>query len=124
MWNKFVQKIQGVLVEGDPNVRPTTIWNWLPMKLWGWKMAAVLRVSDEVARAGYRIGYQPTVGGKALIGAARLNSAIFHDRVFRVRIGREACTFFAQDLQGREIELDLVDRTTIKDGSFQAAPLR
>jgi len=119
MWRKFDHKgIVGTRVYGDTRVASTNLFNWLYMKFWGWKTAIVFHVGDESARCGYRIGYQP------IIGNARLNTTVFHDKVFRVRIGREDCVFFAVDRDLQEVSLRMGDRTPIKGGSYQIAPLR
>jgi hypothetical protein len=124
MWKRFKGQIKGTLVEGDPSVRATTIWNWLLMKLWGWKTVAVFAVGVGDAEHGYRIGYLPMKNGDTLVGQARLNIEIFPDLFFRVRIGREPCTFFALNLSGAEIALRLIAREDTRTGAHRDVPLR
>jgi len=122
-WKKFDGKAVGVKVEGDSNVRPTTFVNRPYMQWFGWKTVAVFRVSAEIAKAGYRWGYIPTANGLA-IGVPMLSVEVFHDKVFRVRVGREDCTFFAVDADGKEVGLVFVEKTTKKNGFFAETPLR
>jgi hypothetical protein len=123
MWKSFKGTIAGTQVEGDPKVRPTTIWNWLPMKLWGRKTTVVFRVSFTEAQRGYRIGYKPLLQG-GVVGRAMYNGKVFHNQLFRVRIGRESCIFFAVGVKGSEVQLDFVAREDIKTGEHQETPLR
>lgn len=124
MWLRFNREVAGVLVPGDITVPPTTFWNWPWMVFSGWKMVAVLRVADGVAARGYYIGYRPTVQGRSAVWKQRLQSDVFHAPVFRMRIGREPCTFFAIGVDGTEECLELVVTEDIKRGRHRKMPLR
>jgi hypothetical protein len=104
-------------VEGDPDVRPTTLLNWFFMKRWGWKTVQILEVSKEAAFAGYRLGYRPA------FGQARLQSNELTHLAFKVLIGHEPCDFFAVDKGGKEIPLKLGARTAKKDPKYAIFPL-
>jgi hypothetical protein len=117
MWKRFQGKIQGIHVDGDAESPPTEWWNHLYLALWGWKVVTVFEVTEEAAMSGYRIGYLP------FDGKAMLESAMNHDRRFRMKIGHEACTFFAIAPDGTEAELKVVSRTMKDDVKHKDAPL-
>jgi hypothetical protein len=95
-WKRFDPiRTTGVKIEGDSNVRATTCWNWARMKRREWQTVAVFQVSAEDAERGFRIGYIPTKSGKSMVWKARRNSQVYHDQVYRVLVGAEACIFFA-----------------------------
>ncbi|MEN9558186.1 MAG: hypothetical protein RL141_555 [Candidatus Parcubacteria bacterium] len=118
MWYRIYgyPPVEGVLVQGDETCPRTRWWNHLYLLLWGWKTVAVFEVSEEDARLGYRVGYEP------LEGAAMFQTKTSYARRFRMRIGREACKFFAFRDNG-EVSLTLVIETDIWDAAYHDAPL-
>lgn len=118
MYKRFDGAVVGLEVAGDLAAPPTQWWNHLFLALWGWNTVAVLEVSEEAAKAGYRVGY------RSFFGATMLETEVLHARRFRMRIGHEPCTFFALDASGREVPLLLVERTTKRDPVYQDISLR
>ena len=116
MWKEVLFKYRGVRVEGDKKVPPTRWWNYHLLLWWGWKTVAVLQVSPEDAKRGYQIGFRAS-NGEAKI----MEQSVFHRR-FRMRIGREDCTFFALK-DGQEIPLSLVARVKKNDPQYVDVPL-
>ena len=113
MWYRYREKVQGTAVFGDPMVPATKWWNHLVLLFFRWKTVVVFEVGLAAAKAGYRVGYLP-VNGKAMI-----KDAGNFDQRFRMRIGRETCTFFAIAADGAEVPIRIVVRTTIDDFQHQ-----
>jgi hypothetical protein len=121
---QIVPRCKGVLVRGDPNVASTNLLNWAYMvHMGGWKTAAVFRVAPTDAICGYRIGYRPSNPDQWIIGKERILAELHTSELFRVRIGREDCTFYAVGRDGKEIPLETVARTAVKSGTYKDAPL-
>lgn len=118
MYRKFDGQVAGLAVAGDLAAPLTRWWNHLFLALWGWKTIVVLEVSEEAAKAGYRVGY------RSFFGTTMLGEGVLHTRRFRMRIGHEPCTFFAADASGREVPLLLVERTTKSDPVYRDISLR
>ena len=117
-WQKFKGEVKGTRVEGDPAARPTRWWNWWYLAWWGWGTVVVFQIKYKIySSKGYRVGYKPSKG------ATRVKNVILQNRRFRMRIGHEACTFFAFNQKWKEIPLRLVARTTIWDAKYQKVPL-
>jgi hypothetical protein len=123
MWREFKGSITGTRIGGDPKVRPTTVWNRRLMKLWGWKTVVIFRVSFIEAQRGYRIGYKPLLRG-GVVERTMYNGKVFYNQLFRMRIGREPCVFFAVNVKGSEVQLEFVAREDIKTGEHRETPLR
>lgn len=110
MWKKIdATQINGTLVTGDSRAPATRWWNrwWLALR--GWKTAVILGVPEKAVMKGYQVGYKPAEG------PARLKDEVQYDYEFAVRIGREDCTFFVVDIDGQEISVASVKRSTVKD---------
>lgn len=117
-WNKFTGQVEGVQVHGDKDVKPTRWWRHLFLALWGWKTIVVLEVDDPHAAAdGYRIGYVP------FRGPAKLKDRVLVDRCFRMKVGREDCTFFAVNRFGKEVALRVIARTGKDNPTYWDLPL-
>lgn len=117
-WEKFHGRVRGFPVEGDKSVAPTTWWRHIFLALWGWKTVVVLEVEDPHAAAdGYRIGFIP------FRGTPQLKQKVLVDRCFRMKVGREDCTFFAVDRSGREIALRVIARTDRNNPTYHDVPL-
>ncbi|MEO5928254.1 MAG: hypothetical protein ABIO72_06010 [Patescibacteria group bacterium] len=116
-WKTFPGSVQGQKIEGDATASPTTWWNHLYMAKWGWKTVTVFEVTEEDALIGYQVGYKPFEGDVKADGKKH------HDRRFRLKIGHEDCTFFAATLDGTEVPITVVTRTTKDDAAYQDAPL-
>lgn len=116
-WIDFSGSCEGVMVKGDNNATAT---NGLTTNLrtkYTRRYGAYFKVSDEHARAGYYIGYKPTIGTcQASVCMTRCN-----ERKFMEKIGRETCYFFAIDLQGHEIPIKLVGTFPVSDNIIQQA---
>lgn len=117
MWKKYHSEILGTAIEGDRTSPPTRWWNHIFLVLWGWKTVTVFGVSEEAVRIGYRVGYRP------LCGQSMVEDRISHEPTFRMRVGHEACTFFAVTADGQEIPLQTVGRTVKNDPNYKNAPL-
>lgn len=104
-WEPYKKNIVGTRVEGDPGQPETNWWNHL-LLIRRWTKLAVFRVKPQVAGTGFRIGF------KNFAGKAYLLDEVLNTVTFAVRLGREACTFFALDLEGIEtpITLELTTR--------------
>jgi hypothetical protein len=117
-WKTFSGRVEGVHVHGDKDVKPTRWWRHLFLALWGWKTVAVFEVEDpHAATDGYRIGFVP------FNGPAKLRERVCVDRCFRMKIGREDCTFFAVDRSGKEIALRVIARTDRNNPTYTDVPL-
>lgn len=118
MWKKFdASQIKGTLVHGDARV-PKTRWWLLPLLfLFFWKKRAVLSVAPADVPLGFRLGYKPA------FGPSRLSERLISDKRFQVRIGREACVFFAVSPEGHEVPLRLAGETDKSDPWLKALPL-
>ncbi|MBP9747587.1 hypothetical protein KBD13_01460 [Patescibacteria group bacterium] len=117
MYKVFKGQVAGLEMAGDLAAPPTKWWNHLYLALWGWKTIVVLEVSEEVAKAGYRVGY------RSFFGRVMLGEGVLHARRFRMQIGHEPCTFFAVDAAGHEVPLLLVERTTKNNPVYAGLPL-
>lgn len=116
-WQIFKGSVVGTRVEGDLAAPPTRWWNHLYLLLYGWNKVAVLRLVKLKAAYGvYYIGYV------ALRGSARITKVYAGSHV-RMRIGREPCRFFALELDGKEIPLDLVGVFDKKYPAYTDIPL-
>jgi hypothetical protein len=113
MWNRYREKVQGAAVLGDPRVPSTRWWNHLVLLFLYWKTVIVFEVEAATAKEGYHVGYLPRSG------RAMVKDTINHDQRFRMRIGREACTFFAIATDGTEIPIKIRSRTTMDDPVYQ-----
>ncbi|MFA6100187.1 MAG: hypothetical protein WC750_04955 [Patescibacteria group bacterium] len=101
-WEKFSDKVEGKLVEGDKTAPPTKWWNFHWLLLFGWKNVVIFKVSQEAAERGYHVGFRP------LIGEAQFHFVTCHSRSFKMSLGHEDCTFFAIDDKGHEIPIELL----------------
>lgn len=82
-------EIQGTLVSGDTVAPPTRWWNHLYLARWGWKRVAVFKVQQKpVSSILSYVGYYD------FRGRARVTRKPIFCQFFRVRVGRESCTFF------------------------------
>lgn len=118
MWERHNKRVEGVLVPGDPSVPPTRWWNHLFLALWRWKTVAVFEVADPLeAIDGYCVGFRP------MEGPAKVEMGVEHNRRFRMKVGHEACTFFATNLGGNEVRIRLITTTTISDKAYADVPL-
>lgn len=107
-----LDSVRGLQVEGDPGVPPTPS---NPLKLFWhihfvWRTVTVLG-AVEMPLGGFFLGFKNFRGETY----RRVGPVSGVTRWFAVRIGREACTFFAVDRFGREIPLQVVARTTKDD---------
>ncbi|MBU1032435.1 MAG: hypothetical protein ABH820_02750 [Patescibacteria group bacterium] len=120
MWKKFnANEIVGVEIKGDSFAPPTRWWNHFFLALWGWTTVAVFQVIRPIHTLnGYRIGYKPFKGP-----ARVMSKALKDDPMFRMKIGHEDCIFFAIDLNGEEVPIELVKRTHNKDPEYKGIPL-
>lgn len=105
MWREYPGRVEGLLLAGDKNVPPTKWWNhlWLIHRVW--KTVSVLVVPVEVK--AYRVGYIPESG------VAMFSTKVLNVPWFAVRHGYEDCRFFAVDLEGTELPIDVSRRTTV-----------
>lgn len=87
---------------GDETAPPTRFYNRLQLALWGWKTAAVFAVSEEDADARYYVGFAPKKG------RPMISTTILNRRQVALRIGHEACRFFARNEQGEPVRLSLI----------------
>lgn len=97
MWNRFNGSVRGTFVRGDKASPKTRWYNHLFLALFGWKTVTIFSIPAEDAKRGYRVGYLP------FDGEPMVESELNHESRFRMRIGHEACTFFAVDADGAEI---------------------
>lgn len=115
-------RITGTAAEGDPTVPATRWWN-LPFLLrFYWKKVTVFEVilpskDGWIPDIGYRVGY------KTDRGVTLVCNTILRGMLFRVRNGREDCTFFIIDLDDREREIRMVRQTDIADPMYASVPL-
>ena len=102
---KYSGRVDGLLLAGDKNVPPTKWWNhaWLRFRVW--KMVSVLCVPIGVQ--AYRVGYIQE-SGEPMYGKRVLTVPWF-----AVRHRYEDRKFFAVDLEGTELPLEVSRRTTI-----------
>ena len=101
-WIPYTKPIKGRLIAGDPCAPPTRWWNLSRMR---WRKIAVFRVSEY--QNGYHIGFRTGFGD------SKVTRTEIHDPTFAMRVGQEACTFFAVTSPlGSELELELVLETT------------
>lgn len=117
-WEIFQGSITGTPVDGDLTAPPTRWWNHLFLALWGWRAVAVFKVGEADAAAGYRVGYKPSTGGPA-----KLKTHASHAPSFRMKVGRDDCTFFAVGPGGKEIPLQFVAFTNVDNLAYGALPL-
>lgn len=103
-WMNFSGPIQGTLVKGDNSAVPTDGLVTNTRSKYTRKMGVYCRVGAEHARAGYFVGFRPTIGAKQ----ACICMTVCHDLKFMEKIGAEDCYFFAVDLHGNEIPLESV----------------
>jgi hypothetical protein len=101
-WSKFSGKVEGLLVEGDKTMPPTTWWNFHWLYWFGWKRVVVFEVSPEIASRGFHVGFKQGSEAKVHFATCRV-------RRFKLRLGHEDCTFFAIDDTGREVPIKLLD---------------
>lgn len=88
-----------VFVPGDKSVPPTRWWNRAWLCRWFWK-PVVFGVWAEAVQDGYRVGYR-LPGDELTIW---VKQEVRHEEWFAMRIGHEACYFFALDaVSGEEI---------------------
>ncbi len=112
-WQIPVAKdIKGIFVEGDKKMPPTAgnlFQRWqLKNK---WNVVSILAPINPT-EGGYYIGF------KNFRGEVFLREKSIDDWEFGVLNGYEDCTFFALDLNGKEIELELVRRTTKSEPTY------
>lgn len=105
MWQTYLGRVEGLLLGGDKNVPPTKWWNHIWLILHVWKTVSVLAVPIEVK--AFRVGYIPESG------VAKYNTKVLTVPWFAVRHGHEDCRFFAIDLKGTELPLEVSRRTTV-----------
>jgi hypothetical protein len=103
-WMNFSGPINGTLVKGDACATPTDGLVTNAKSKYTRKMGVFCRVGAEHARAGYYVGFRPTIGAKQ----ACICMTVCHDLEFMEKIGAEDCNFFAVDLHGNEISLESV----------------
>lgn len=107
MWKRhYGRNVCGIKIEGDKTVRPTTIWNILYMKYWGWKTVVVFVIRPEDAERGYRLGF------RAYDGSCMVNSAVYHDEQIAMRVGHEDCTFLVLRPDDTELVIGSHHRST------------
>ena len=95
MWKKVnVNDGACTFVQGDKNAPPTRWWNHWWLVLFGWKTIVTFRVPEEVAKAGYYVGYW------AFKGPAMCKNERLHDEIFSMKIGHENCRFFIEIMHG------------------------
>lgn len=120
-WKKFHLydgQVTGTEIPGDPSVPETKLYNIHWLRLFGWKKVAVLKIYvGGLYRAPLRLGFRDAQG------QAHLNTKPLGFYVNRVRIGREACTFFVLDGDYNEMFLKVVTVTTKDDPAFKKYPL-
>ena len=87
-WKKEPNPLSGVKVEGDKAMPPTRWWNHLYLLLWGWRTVVVFSVPDEVARAGYFIGFTD------FRNRSKRETKPCHDPTFILKVGHEDSTVF------------------------------
>lgn len=120
-WKKFDSLgWRCIEVKGDKNAPPTRWWNhwWLAWR--GWRKVQVFGVSEEAARAGYRVGYR-LANGKSYLCPDRLYYV-----GFRARIRRESREFFALIGDGKEkteVVLAKGSMTRKDDSEHEGLPL-
>ena len=105
-WKEFKGSVKGVKVDGDSTMPATKWYNWAFLAWFRWNKVAVLRV-PESAKDGFRVGYVP------VMGKAMFDTNIKTGSTFSMKEGREPCTFFALDLNGNEIPIELVIETRV-----------
>lgn len=117
-WIAYPYKMTGTMVDGIPAAPSTTskIKNlWL--KFFGWKMAAYFKVAPDAARHGFRVGYIPFPN----YDRPQICLSICTDEKVMLKIGHEACRFFAADMENREIPLELIGVFPVSDNSIRQA---
>lgn len=111
-WEQYFGTAKGIKLDGDLKVPPTTRWNNLYLKWRVWDKISILAVPEDKISAGYRIGYRP------FKGAAMVKLEVLREKTIAVLNGREDCRFFAENLQGEEVELTLVKQTGKHDPEY------
>ncbi len=115
-WKKHPKPVtRGTLVMGDDMAMPTRWWNHWALATFGWKTVAILEARSKDVFPGFK----PITGDIAYVSTERLREG----NRFRMRIGREACTFFAIDLSGNEVRVDFVKKARIDDLETRSLPL-
>lgn len=110
---------RGVTVPGDPSAPPTKWYNHWLLALAGWKTIAAFQVeTDKSFHVGFRnfkgeqylcdklLNSQPWQPPKAADTTPSTGYRLPKiDPGFRVKVGHEACTFFAVDQDGNELPI-------------------
>jgi hypothetical protein len=103
MWSSIKKsdatRYLGVLVPGDETAPPTKWWNHLYLRWFRWRKMAIFRFA-YAPDGGYRVGFRDAWK------RTMLNLHVYTSPYFRVRIGHEACTFFAVNHNMEEILIE------------------
>lgn len=103
-WRTFHGEAKGVKVSGDEHMPPTPS-NWIQF-LWYvffvWNKAMVFEIST-VPESGYRIGFRNANGQVRAMAFRHIR-----EKRFAVRLGGEACSFFAFGPSGEEIPIEVI----------------
>lgn len=114
-------QIKGVRVEGDHKMPPTP--DNPVLLFWHihfvWRKAAVFRVEPDMAKAKFFIGFHNYRGETYL----RQAPIAVREEKFAMRLGHEACVFFAIDHNDKEIALHRVAVTYTTGPQYSSVPL-
>ncbi|MFA5129638.1 MAG: hypothetical protein WC477_01815 [Patescibacteria group bacterium] len=88
-WKKMKSEtIQGVPIQGDPNVPRTRWWNAWILRQFFWKKIVIFQIRERNFSGEYHVGFR--VGKRMEYRIKPLTS-----RLFGMRLGRENVTIFA-----------------------------
>lgn len=116
-WKQYYGHAEGIKINGDPTVPMTTWFNLIWLKYFRWNKVSILRIPADKAQMGYRIGYRP------FKGPAKIKIQALFDDLVAILNGHEDCTFFAEDMNGEEIELVLESQVMKSDPALEYVQL-